>query len=489
MTTSTSPPAASPPAPAAAPPAYPVRVRGELDPATSRWLWLVKWVLAVPHYVVLVFLWAAFGVLTVVAFVAILVSGRYPRSIFDVNVGVLRWSWRVAFYTNAAFATDRYPPFTLAEVADYPAHLEIEYPERLSRGLVLVKSWLLAIPHLIVVGIFTSGAWWLWQGSDARWSWGAGGLIGLLALVAVVVLAVTGRYPRSLFDFLLGMDRWVLRVAAYTALMTDDYPPFRIDLGGEEPTAPPGTPTMSPAADPAVATGWSAGPVLAVVIGGLLSLAALPPATGGVTALVADSTARDAAGYLTTAAAPVSTGGYVLSSEPVVLAEDPSSAYGPSAALGTVRVRATSTDGEAVFVGIAPRAAADSYVAGVAGGSLEGLDQGVPVVRERGGSAPAVPAPAAAIWVAQDSGRGTRTVTWTPRAGDWTIVVASDPPTAGTSATVDVGATVPDLGTWGLVLLAGAALLLVIGAAVVALGIATAHRHRTGAAAHAGAQM
>ncbi len=221
--------------------AYPLRVEAELDGSISRWLWLVKWVLAIPHFIALVFLWIAFVVLTVVAFFAILFTGRYPRAIFKFNVGVLRWSWRVGFYSYSALGTDRYPPFTLAEVPGYPAQLHVEYPQALSRGLVLVKWWLLALPQYLVVGVFAGGAWAGVNAANNHAGWSSGGgLIGLLVVIAGVVLLFTGRYPRATFDFVMGMNRWCYRVAAYATLMTDAYPPFRLDMGGQE-TAPDAT--------------------------------------------------------------------------------------------------------------------------------------------------------------------------------------------------------------------------------------------------------
>nr|WP_051179708.1 DUF4389 domain-containing protein [Nocardia concava] len=212
----------------------PVRLRGDLDEPLSRWLWLVKWLLAIPHYVVLFFLWIAFWVVTVVAWFAILFTERYPRSLFDFAVGVMRWSWRVQFYTYAALGTDKYPPFTLRH-ADYPADLEIDYPEKLSRGLALVKWWLLAIPHYLILAALFSGGVVLGGDSDNGNGDTTIPLIGVLVLIAAVALLFTGRYPRGLFGFAMGVNRWFYRVLSYAALLTDEYPPFRLDQGPREP--------------------------------------------------------------------------------------------------------------------------------------------------------------------------------------------------------------------------------------------------------------
>ncbi len=196
---------------------YPVSLKGELTEPLSRWLWLVKWFLLIPHFVVLIFLWIAFVVAWVMALFAILFTGRYPRSLFDFNVGVLRWSWRVGFYSYLALGTDKYPPFTL-KAGNYPADLEVAYPEKLSQGLALIKWWLLAIPHYIVVGIFQGGG-------GPR----CGGLISILVIFAGAALLFTGKYHKDIFDFVMGMNRWSFRVAGYAALMTDRYPPFRLN--------------------------------------------------------------------------------------------------------------------------------------------------------------------------------------------------------------------------------------------------------------------
>jgi len=207
---------------------YPIRIEGRLDEPLGRWLWLVKWLLALPHWIVLVLLWIVAIVLTVVAFVVLLFTGRYPRGIFEFVVGVLRWSWRVSYYAIGAIATDRYPPFTLADAPDYPARLEVDYPERHPRGLRLIGRWLLGIPQYIIVGAFGGGIGWNSHNP---------GVTTVLVFVAGVLLAVKRDYPRGLFDLIMGFNRWTLRVTAYALFLTPEYPPFRFDQGGSEPTS------------------------------------------------------------------------------------------------------------------------------------------------------------------------------------------------------------------------------------------------------------
>ncbi|MCW2531403.1 MAG: hypothetical protein JWP62_973 [Blastococcus sp.] len=481
---------------------YPVRVDAALDPRVSRGLWLVKWLLLIPHYVVLAFLWLAFLVVSVIAFFAILVTGRYPRALFDFNVGVLRWSWRVHYYGYAALGTDRYPPFTLADVPDYPAHLDVPYPGQLSRGLVLVKWWLLALPHYLVIGVFAGGGLWLSTGRSSTGAagngWAAGGLIGLLVLIAAIVLLVRGRYPRSLYDFVLGMDRWVVRVVAYAALMTDSYPPFRIDMGGSDPgsvpaaplpTAPLGaTSAASPAADsPTASTSgapqhpWTAGRVVSLVLGALLLLTSTGLLAAGGGLLWADQTQRED-GWLTSQADSVSTARYALVSDDVTL-DAAGTDWVVDNLIGRVSLQITSTDpGVELFAGVAPSSAVHSYLAGVGQrqlgdigpgtggtGSGGGMDPGT--MTDVPGGPPATPPADQDMWVAQTSGSGTQSLEWTPAAGNWTVVVMRADGAAGVATTLAVAATVPGLTVAGWGLLGGGAVLLAVGGLLVVLAL------------------
>ncbi|MGL5811408.1 MAG: DUF4389 domain-containing protein [Nocardioides sp.] len=438
---------------------YPVHVEARLDAPLSRWLWLLKWLLVIPHYLVLFFCWPAFAVTSVIAFFAILFTGRYPRPLFDFNVGVLRWSWRVAYYAYGALGTDRYPPFTLHDVADYPAHLDVDYPEHLSRGLVLVKWWLLAIPHYLVLGLFFGGAGYAAQaGRDS--TAGGIGLIGLLVLIAGVALLFTGRYPARLFDFVLGLDRWVLRVAGYVSLMTDRYPPFALDQGGTArvsltegdsgsggDTAPPTvTASSGTLAGPRTGSTWTAGRTLSLVLGSLLAIAALGPFAAGTALVVADHGGRDADGFLVSPVTTVESAGHAVVSENIELVtSDVPSRFLPESVVGDLEIEATSTAGDEVFVGVAPTTDVDDYLGGVRRSELRDLAEDGATYEQLGSGEPASPPATTGGWVEQDSGAGTRRVIWEPEDGDWTVVVMNASGEPGVSAEVTVGAELPAL--------------------------------------------
>jgi Domain of unknown function (DUF4389) len=137
----------------------------------------------------------------------ILFRKKYPRWWFDWNRELLRFGSRVAAYLF--LMSDEYPS---TDEQQY-VHLEVEYPNveaDLGRGMPLIK-WLLAIPHYIVLFFLSIGAFFA-------------------LIVAWFAILFTGRYPKSIFDFVMGVHRWHLRVTAYMfILVTDKYPPFSLE--------------------------------------------------------------------------------------------------------------------------------------------------------------------------------------------------------------------------------------------------------------------
>ncbi len=464
---------------------YPVHVDAQLDQRLSRGLWLVKWLLAIPHYVVLAFLWVAFVLLSGVALVAILVTGRYPRAIFDFNVGVLRWTWRVAYYAYGALGTDRYPPFSLHERADYPAHLEIDYPEHLSRGLVLVKWWLLAIPHYLVLALLLGGVSYTVNQADTPSVWRSG-LIGVLVLVAAVVLLFTGRYPQPIFDLVLGLNRWVIRVGAYVALMTDQYPPFRLDQGGHEPgvaltspgtpgpTAPPPAPLATPHGT-APRSGWTASRIVALVAGCLLVATSAGFGLAGGALAIADHSARDDAGYLMSGTETFSTPTYALTSTNLEMHVHAPAAFMPDNLVGTTRLTADVTGETPIFLGLARTSDVRAYLAGVRHATVVDVTS-APVLRTSGSSAPGSLPASQDFWVTSTTGTGHQSLTWEPRNGDWTVVMMNADGSAGVGAELAAGATFPALDWLVPTLLVVAGLALVAGVLLVAVPARAAGR-------------
>ncbi|MEV1024829.1 DUF4389 domain-containing protein [Streptomyces sp. NPDC050264] len=155
----------------------PVTLEADYEPTLSRRLWLVKRLLVIPHHIALPLLFialGAFGIVSVIAWFAILFTARFPKALFDFNVGVPRWGRRVACYAYGS--------------------LGAASPARLSRGLV-----------------------------------------ALLTFFSGVALLFTGSYPHGMHDLNLAPHRWAARVIVHTAPMADVYPPFRLDQGAREP--------------------------------------------------------------------------------------------------------------------------------------------------------------------------------------------------------------------------------------------------------------
>ena len=186
---------------AAAPaPDYPVRFDVEYPDELSRLLIFFKWLLAFPAMVILLIV-SLVVYLPFAAFFTILVRGKYPKWWFDVVVQFAALQER--FYAYALLLRDEYPA-----LEDAPSvRLDVDYPATFSRWAPLYK-WLLAIPHFLVAYVLTLLAY-------------------VFTIIAWFAILFTGRYPKGLFDFVVGSRRYALRVSAYALyLLTDEYPPF-----------------------------------------------------------------------------------------------------------------------------------------------------------------------------------------------------------------------------------------------------------------------
>jgi hypothetical protein len=170
------------------------------------WLYI-----GLPHYFLLFFMSLWGSVLYLVSFLIILFTGSYPKSMFDYQVGLLKWSNRVtARFLNLS---DDYPSFGINGLDEY-TDMEIEYPETVSRGHTLLRFFLGALyaglPHGFILLFRLIGVWFI-------------------QVIAFWIVLFTGEYPKGMHNFNAGYIRWSTRLSAYLYFMTENYPPFTGD--------------------------------------------------------------------------------------------------------------------------------------------------------------------------------------------------------------------------------------------------------------------
>ena len=189
------------------PASYPVTYSQAEPDSLSRWLWLFKWILLIPHLVVLTLLNFVATIVLFISWIAILITGQHPRGLWEFLLGLNRWTARVgAYYYHM---TDVYPPFTMDDLTDYPIRITAEYPESSNR-LTTFFRYFLAIPHLIILTALSM-------------------VLYALYWVNVIVVIFTGKPDSELFKLMVGINRWQIRSNLYVQLITDEYPPFSLD--------------------------------------------------------------------------------------------------------------------------------------------------------------------------------------------------------------------------------------------------------------------
>jgi hypothetical protein len=202
------PPPAAPPPPE--PPAqvaeYPARLNAVRQEEYHRFLPLVKWLLAIPHYAVLIVLAIGMIFAGLAALVMVLFTARYPKGIWDYVTGVHRWGTRVGAYV--LLLTDRYPPFSLDDDPDYPVRVEYDYPESVDRWRIF--QFILVIPYAIVAGLLSY-------------------VSAAVALIGIFVILFTAKLPEGMFKLILNPMRWQFRTNAYGHMLVTRYPPFEWD--------------------------------------------------------------------------------------------------------------------------------------------------------------------------------------------------------------------------------------------------------------------
>jgi Domain of unknown function (DUF4389) len=190
---------------------YPIDVGVVVPDRIARWRPFVQWILAIPLFLMVYALGIVAGVCAFLGWFVALVLGQLPESLGALIAGYYRYYWRAICYSS--FLSNKYPTIGLAMGYEDPggdaAWFDVQRPEKLSRLAVLLRV-ILVIPQLIVL-FFVSI------------------VVYFVSIIAFWVVVILGRWPHGLRDFVIGVNRWVLRVEAWFNLLADRYPPFSLE--------------------------------------------------------------------------------------------------------------------------------------------------------------------------------------------------------------------------------------------------------------------
>lgn len=207
---------------------YPITYEADFNPEPNRWTTFFRLLLAIPWFIVAAFWGIVFIFTHVIAWIAIVVLGRYPQWLYDVNAGIVRFSIRTSAWIY--LQTDAWPPFGLGDESGYPIRIYVApRAERQSRLKALFR-WILALPVLLVL------------------SYGTSYVQLAAAFVAWLTIVFRGYMPQGVHDMLTFVNGFHARVLGYLAFLTDDYPPIGLERArGATAAAAAAAPTTPPA--------------------------------------------------------------------------------------------------------------------------------------------------------------------------------------------------------------------------------------------------
>jgi hypothetical protein len=226
------------------------------------------------------------------------------------------------------------------------------------------------------------------------------------------------------------------------------------------------------------ASGWNAGSVVALIFGGFILLIALGLIAGGGVLIWSQTAITDSSGYMVTSPVPLTVNSFAIVQNNVNVNMDVGGYIPQNQNIVSLKIAATSNNAKPIFVGIVPQQSAVTYFDGVnidriisynwAPGRM--MSNGVPTYQTIPGGKPPTPPTSQVIWVAQASGSGTQTVTWTPSSGEYWVVIMNADGSQGVDANVQVGARVTILSPIGWGLLIGGFLVALVGVVIIYFG-------------------